>query len=445
MEKKWSALSWEEKREERFKRWLSPPDAKFSSPEAEKAYKQRVTRFIKAIKLEEPDRVPVMLPVGFYPAYYAGFNLQTVMYDYDALKKAWLKFMNDFSDMDTFGGPGLVIPARALEMIDHKLHKWPGHGLFDDVGSYQFIEAEYMKADEYDKLIDDPSDFWLRTFMPREAGVFKALAKLPHLTPFIGIPLSYLSHFADPEVEATLQTMIAAGKEVRRWQEVVGEVSRITFEAGYPRFGLGGAGAPFDFLADMCRGTKGIMMDVYRQPEKIHEAMERLTPIIIKTAVEAANDSECPLLMTPLHKGDHNFMSPQQFETFYWPYFKKVMMGVIEEGLVPMPFAEGNYEPRLEIIKDMPRSSVVWYFEQMDMAKAKKVLGDTACIAGNVPVSVLCTGTPREVKERCRQLIETCGKGGGYILAGSASIDKGNPDNLRAMMAAVREYGVYKK
>jgi len=108
-----------------------------------------------------------------------------------------------------------------------------------------------------------------------------------------------------------------------------------------------------------------------------------------------------------------------------------------------MPFAEGNYEPRLEIIKDMPRSAVIWWFEHMDMAKAKKVLGDTACIAGNLPVTVLYTGTPQEVKEGCRKLIETCAKGGGYILTGGAYMDEGNPENLRAMMAAAKEYGTY--
>jgi broad specificity phosphatase PhoE len=62
-EKQWPDLSWEEKREERFKQWLNPA-VTFSSPEAGKAYRERVTRFIKAIKLEEPDRVPVMLQDG---------------------------------------------------------------------------------------------------------------------------------------------------------------------------------------------------------------------------------------------------------------------------------------------------------------------------------------------------------------------------------------------
>ena len=90
--------------------------------------------------MEEADRVPCNLPVGFFPAYYAGYDLKTVMYDYEKQRKAWLKFMYDFGDMDSYGAPGLVLPAKALEILDHKMHKWPGHGLADDVPSYQFVE-----------------------------------------------------------------------------------------------------------------------------------------------------------------------------------------------------------------------------------------------------------------------------------------------------------------
>jgi uroporphyrinogen-III decarboxylase len=63
---------------------------------------------------------------------------------------------------------------------------------------------------------------------------------------------------------------------------------------------------------------------------------------------------------------------------------------------------------------------------------------------GNVPTSLMMTGKPQEVREHCRKLIEVCGKGGGYILAGGANIDKGPAENMHAMMAAAREYGVYK-
>jgi uroporphyrinogen-III decarboxylase len=442
-EKRWADLSPEERREERFKRWLSPPDVKFSSPEAEKGYKGRVTRFIKVIKLEEPDRVPVMLPAGFYPAYYAGGTLKKVMYDYDELRRAWLKFLNDF-ELDTFGGPGLVLPGRMLDRIDYKLHHWPGHGLADDISLYQYIEGEYMKAEEYDAFIRDPADFVLRTFLPRSVGAFAGFRKLGPLTPFVGIPVFFITQFGDPEVRASVQALLEAALEGVKWQSAVMDVSKAAREAGLPSIWGGLCGAPFDLIGDMMRGTKGIMMDMYRRPDKLQEAMERIAPIVIDEAVGAADASGCPVVFMPLHKGPGGFMSGKQFETFYWPTLRKVMMGLIEEGLVPLPFAEGDYMPRLEIIKEMPRGKVIWYFEVMDMAKAKEVLGDNACIAGNLPVSVLCTGTPQQVKEGCRRLIETCASGGGYILTGSASMNEGKADNLRAMMEAAKEYGVYK-
>jgi uroporphyrinogen-III decarboxylase len=444
VKRKWAELTPDEKQEERFKRWLSPPDVKFSSPESEKAYQERVTRFIKAIKLEEPDRVPVMLPVGFFPAYYAGGTLKTAMYDYDELKRAWLKFFNDFEEMDTFDGPGFVLPGKVLDSIDYKLHLWPGQGLADHIPSYQYIEGEYMKPEEYDAFIRDPTDFLLRTYLPRSVGAFAGFRKLGPLTPFIGIPVFYITQFGDPEIRAAVQALLDAGQECAKWQAAVMDVSQAVQEAGVPSIWGGLCGAPFDLIGDMMRGTKGIMTDMYRRPDKLLEALERLAPIIIDEAIGLASASDSPVILMPLHKGTGGFMSNEQFETFYWPTFKEVMLGLIDEGLVPLPFAEGDYTPRLEIIKDMPRGKVIWYFEAMDMAKAKEVLGDNACIAGNLPVSVLYTGTPQEVKEGCRQLIETCAPGGGYILTAAAGMNQGNPDNLRAMMEAAKEYGVYR-
>jgi len=441
-ETKRTDLTSEERREQRFKRWLSPPHVKFSNPKAEQEYRARVTRFIKVIKLEEPDRVPIILPVNFLPAYHAGQTLKDVMYDYDALRRAWLKFLTDF-EMDAFPGPGLVYPGKVLETIGYRFHHWPGHGLADDVSSYQYIEGEYMKADEYDALIRDPAQFLLSTYLPRNAGAFAGFRKLGPITQVIGVPVPYIAQYGDPEVQDSVRTLLEAALETVKWRQAVADINRAALEAGVPSIRGVMSGAPFDRIGDFLRGTKGIMLDMYQRPQKLQEAMERITPILIEQGVRAANTSECPIVFLPLHKGPEGFMSSKQFETFYWPTLKKVMMAFIEEGLVPMAFAEGNYEPRLEIIKDMPRGKVIWYFEVMDMAKAKEVLGSNACIAGNLPVSMLSIGTPKEVKAGCRTLIETCGRRGGYILAGSASLDKGKPENLRAMMEAAKEYGVY--
>jgi uroporphyrinogen-III decarboxylase len=441
MEKKWTEMSWQEKREERFKRWLSPRGVTFDSPEAEKLYKERVTRFIKAIKLEEPDRVPVMLPVEYLPAIHAGTNLKTVMYDYDEMKRAWLKFLHDF-EMDSFIPPSLVFPAKVLEIVGYNVQKWPGHGLPDDAPSHQFIEGEYMPAEEYDALIRDPSDYLLRYFLPRSNGAFKAFSKLTQLTPLVAIPVGYAMQFADPEIRQAYEKLFEAGQEAMKWAMAVGEVGQVALAAGYPNIWGGMSQAPYDMVGDFLRGTHGIMMDMFQRPDKLKEAMARLVPIAIDETVSAADVADCPVIFMPLHKGTGGFMSNKQFAEFYWPTLKEVMMGLVNEGLVPLPFAEGNYESRLEIIKDMPRSSTIWFFEHMDMTKAKKALGHT-CIAGNVPVTMMVTGQPTEVKERCRQLIEICAPGSGYILTAGAFMDIGNSDNLRAMMEAAREYGVY--
>ena len=149
------------------------------------------------------------------------------------------------------------------------------------------------------------------------------------------------------------------------------------------------------------------------------------------------------ICMMPLHEGDDVFMSDKQFEEFYWPTLRAIFMAMIEEGLVPVPFAEGRYTNRLKQIADTPKSGVVWWFDQTDMAQAKEILGDVSCIMGNVPSSIAMKGTVAQVKEYCRKLIEDCAPGGGYILSGGASVDKGKIENLQAIMKAAKEYGVY--
>jgi hypothetical protein len=442
--KKWAELTPAEKREERFRRWLSAPDIKFSSPGAEKAYKERVTRLSRALQLKKPDRVPCILPSGNFPAYYAGTDLRTVMYDYDELKRAWRKFLHEIGDMDTYFGPGMIPPGKSLEVVGYKLYKWPGHGISGNTTTYQCVEDEYMKADEYDALIKDPSNFWLRIYMPRVFGALKAFPQLPPWTTFEEIAIQSFIPFGLPDVQAGFRALLKAGSESMKWVAAIAEVSQEAMELGFPGVMAGLAKAPFDTLGDTLRGTRAVMMDMFQRPEKLQEAMERIAPLTIDSAISSVGESSPPLVMMPLHKGADGFMSQKQYETFYWPTFKKVIMALVNEGILPVLFAEGSYNTRLDIIKELPKASVAWWFDKTDMARAKEVLGDKACLLGNVPTSLLMTGTPREVKEHCRKLIEVCGQGGGYILGGGANIDQGNPDNLRVMMEAAKEYGVYK-
>ena len=444
MEKNWRELTREEKRDRRLKKWLEPDDIKFNSPAADKIYRERMLRLVNTFEFKKTDRVPVSLPSGFFPAYYAGYDLKTVMNDYAALRDSWLKFMRDFSDdMDDFSGPALVFSAPALEMVQYKAFKWPGHGLADNVNTYQFVEEEYMKADEYPALLKDPADFSYRVVLPRAVGALEPLRRLPNLSAFMSMPLTAVYPFSNSGVRAAYQALIEAGKEMEKWQKYVMEVGKEALAAGFPALRGGLAAAPFDVIADFLRGTTGTVMDMYRQPEALLEAIDLFTEMTIPRAIAMTNATGGFVVNFPLHKGDDTFMSDRQFEKFYWPSLKKVIDALIEEGILVSLFAEGKYNRRLNYIGDFPKGWVRWQFDQTDMANAKKIVGSTCSIAGNVPASVILTGSPAEVKEYCRKLIEICAPGGGYFLTGGATATEARPENLRAFMEAAREYGSY--
>lgn len=447
MEKKWEEMSPDEKKEELIKKWLSPEGVKYNSPEAEKLYKERVTRFVDAIQLKkEPDRVPVFPVFGFFPAYYAGLTPQDVMYDYDKLLAAWKKCHLDLQP-DAHGGAVVAPPGKLFEILDYKLYKWPGHGTAPE-HSYQCIEGEYMTADEYDALIQDPTLFFITTYFPRIFGALAPLRAFPTVTNITemygGFSAVNFIPFGLPDVQTAFKALFDAGAEALKWIGPVGSFGAEMTAAGIPSFFGGGCKVPFDTIGDTLRGSRGIMVDMYRQPGKLLEALEALTPIMVKMGASAARANGNPLVFIPLHKGADGFLSDEQFKKFYWPTFKKLLLGLINEGCIPFPWAEGGYNSRLEVIKDVPKGKVIIGFDLTDMARAKKVLGDIYCIGGNMPIDLLTVGTPEQVKDRVKKLIETCGKGGGYIMMSGAVIENVKPENVRAMIDATKEYGVYK-
>jgi len=450
MEKQWEEMSPDEKQEALFARWMSPKDSqgsdlKFQSPQAEKAYKDRITRIKDAIQMKKlPDRVPVFLTPSFFPMYYAGITPQESMYNYDKCCMAFKKFVMDF---EPDGHLGAVVPGtgKALEILDYKLYSWPGHGVPPEQ-SYQANEGEYMKANEYDALIDDPSNFFSNTYLPRVFGALEGLKMLPTLTGILemyGVAVNFIP-FGLPPVQAAYKALFEAGAEALKWIGAIGAWNDEILAAGFPIIVAGYTKAPFDVIGDTLRGTRGVMLDMYRQPEKLLEALDGLIPIMIKMGVGTAQMAGHPLIFMPLHKGADGFMSDEQFKKFYWPTFRKVMMGLIAEGVVPMPAAEGRWTTRLEVVQDLPKGKTLWMIDQSDIAKAKKTLGKVACMFGNVPSALLALGTPQEVKDYVKKCIDVAGKDGGYIVSNGAFFDQAKAENVHAVVDATREYGIYK-
>jgi uroporphyrinogen-III decarboxylase len=225
----------------------------------------------------------------------------------------------------------------------------------------------------------------------------------------------------------------------------LGTGGQIMSRFGAPSIYGGITFAPYDLIGDTLRCTMGIMKDLYRCPEKILAATEALTPMAIEVAVSAAYASRTPHVIIPLHKGADGFMSPEQFKKFYWPSFKAMLLGIIEAGVVPIPFVEGSFNQRLDIMAEdpLPKGTTAWLFDRTNMKAAKEKIGDWACIGGNVPASLFKQGSVEELEAYCKDLIETCGPGGGLFLSPGAVVDQGNVENMRAYLNSGSKFGKY--
>jgi len=424
-----------------FDKWLSGENIPFADAEAAAAYRERVTLIKDAIQLKKiPARIPICPSAGFFPVEYAGVTMFDAMYDYDILTRAWETYCHDFTP-DAYNSPTTIVPGKLLDILDFKLCKWPGRGVSKQQ-QYQYVEKEYMKAEEYQDLIDDPTGYFMSIYFPRIFGSLKSLAKMPLLPPVNEIPCvpPAAIPFGTEEVQSTLKTLMAAGNETGKWITAVRRINRSVMGKGYPAFSGGFTKAPFDVIGDTLRGTLGVMMDIYRHPEELMEACERLTPFMVKSGVASCKAAGHIMPFIPLHKGADGFMSDEQFRKFYWPTLRKLIIGLVDEGCVPQLFAEGAYNQRLETICDVPKGKTVWWFDLTDMDRAKKTVGQVACIAGNVPLSLLCTATTDDVKAYCKNLMNVAGKDGGFIFSTGAGMQGAKTENVKAMIDFAKQY-----
>ena len=442
-DKPWKDMTPDEKRAWRIDKWRNP-GMSFASPEAEGEYRARVDRILAALELRVPDRVPICLGIGYWPGAMAGMTPYDVMNDPARAAQAWVDFTLKYQpDAMVAPLPGST-PSPMLEALDYKLYSWPGHGVAKEA-SFQYNEKEWMLADEYDELIADPWAFMFRTYLPRTVGAFAGFANLSSPFDFIELPFvaGNMAAWASSPMAESLEKLAAAARAAGEWAPAIfGSMGQL-MGLGFPGYFQGMTKAPFDILGDTLRGTRGVVIDLYRQPEKVIAACERLVPIAIDWIAKRPGGLGSPVVMLPLHKGADGFMNDEQFRTYYWPTLRAVLLGLIDEGLIPLCFAEGRFASRLEAIMGLPKGRTAWLFDQTDMARAKATIGTVACIQGNVPLSLIHAGTPDEVAAYTRRLIETAGEGGGYILDFGAGPDDSSEPNLKVMIDTAKQYGIY--
>jgi hypothetical protein len=159
----WNQLTPAQKRALRLEAWVSAEGIAFDSPEAKTAYRERATLFKDAVELKKkPARVPVAGLGGAYALRRVGIKQKATMYDdWEKAANALIEFQTTFKpDSTSFL---FLMSGPSMELLGQTNMKWAGGGLPDDV-QYQFVEQEYLKADEYSLFLENPTDFVLRKF-----------------------------------------------------------------------------------------------------------------------------------------------------------------------------------------------------------------------------------------------------------------------------------------
>jgi hypothetical protein len=441
-----TSLTPEQKLDARLAAWISTEGKPFASPEAAEKYRVRAQRYADAIRVRVPDRVPVTAFTGDLQQHLTGTTQAEYFYDYPKAAAAATEFFNRFPLLEYYPASNFE-PGPVYDRLGYTLYRWPGRQLGANQG-FQYVEGEYMDADEYDALIANPDGWLLRSYVPRVMPGLAGLSGIPVLLGASELPFVpfFFAGMAAPQVTEALEALLETSRLTMEYMGAIGQtIGYAVFARGMPMTLGGFSKAPFDFLGDTLRGTRSVMMDLFRRPQKVLAACEALTPLAIRMAVDAAAGAGVPFAFIPLHKGADGFMSDADFERFYWPSLEATIRGIVAEGVVPAMFVEGGYNSRLARIAEanLPKGTTAWTFDQTDMASAKRFFGSWAAIGGNVPGSLFQTGTPGTMRAYVRDLMETCKPGGGYFMAPGVVLDHATEENFHAWLEAGVEFGAY--
>lgn len=407
----------------------------------ENTIEKRRARMAAALALREPDRVPFSPRFGKSIGQFGGVSNYEAMADirniYGSLRKLLSKY-----ELDEFGAPALY-PLNAMEILGTTHVKWPGasHGL-DLNSSFQVLDRSYFDEDGYDEFLRDPSAFIFTKVFPDRHENLQGLRKLSLNNAMEFGHFASIGAFSEPDVVDALLTLISAGKEVRKWQQRTAGMAAVAEEMQCPAPRYAGHAMAYDMLADNLRGYVNVPMDLYSVPDKVLAATEYMHHLC-KTAIAGYAAMGVEFVSIPLHGGTDEFLSDEQYKKHYWPFLRDMIEQICDLGMTPSVFCEGRYDTRLEVLREVPPGKVIYKFEKTESAKAKKALGDIACINGNFPTADLIFGKKEKIIEDTKRMLDECAPGGGFIMSCSIGLDNYDEALFEAWYEASLKYGQY--
>lgn len=400
---------------------------------------KRKKRIMDAVQLKTPDRVPFMPHVGNVCALGYGISMYDAMHGdartVDALRSFCREFEPDWMSPSNF------VSARAMELADPINMHWATPEDPDSI--LQYTDHSFIQTDEdWEDFLRDPSLFMLTRVLPVK---YRGLSGLKFLAPYtLNAPLPMgLQTIGMPPLRAALQNLIEIADRFADTGKYSGMYDRVLEEEGIPHKN-GFALSAFDEFGDSLRGLLDSVMDITEDPERYMAAVEKWEAVSLPSSMNLSKMMGAEMVNIPLHMGFDEFMSPANYEKYYWPVLRRLIQAVLDADMVPLLITEGRYDSRLELLRDVPKGKVIYSFDKVNMKRAKEVLGDHACIMGNLSTALLLPGMKKEkVIDETKRLIDECATGGGYIMSCSSPLDNVDLDLVRAWKETTFTYGQY--
>jgi uroporphyrinogen decarboxylase len=178
-------------------------------------------------------------------------------------------------------------------------------------------------------------------------------------------------------------------------------------------------------------------------PGLIAEMLDRYADWVIEVLTEYQRlDFDFVLCGDDVAHKTGPFMSPVVFRELFWPRMKRVADAI---SLPWIQHSDGNLMPIMDDWLALGMNAINPIEPgALDIFELKRRYGDRLCLCGNFDINILSLGTPDETREEVRTKMQALAPGGRYVAASSNSIPGYvKPENFRAMVDAIREFGRY--
>jgi uroporphyrinogen decarboxylase len=235
--------------------------------------------------------------------------------------------------------------------------------------------------------------------------------------------------------------------EYRRAMMAVAEKYPVRFQGG-PTFFPGedpalthASGGPFSLAGDLV-GQTDIFLMTYERPDYLREVLRIVTDKILDWLEYCQEEMQLPNRDLIWSDDPAVLLSPKQFREFALPYNQQLRSRFDGWGLLHMC---GKSDHLLEIFADDLNINVLQGIGfQVDLDRIASTLGGRVVLIGNVNPMLIHSGTPEQIREATRQVIEKLAHYKGLIVQDGNNIPPGTPlENINAMMEAAELYGRY--